>query len=401
MEFLDVIESIRAEEASVSRLFGGEGTRVRNAGTRRGPEYARHLREAADFVADIYEGRRPLHQLREALGTADFPLLFGDIIDRQLLARYQESEPTYTKYCRIDRTIPDFRTVKRFAIDGSEAVLPSVGQLEEYPESKLADTVYSYAVQKYGRKVPFMWEAIINDDLGAFRDLPDRLARAARRSEEKFATQLFVDANGPNANFFTVGNKNQVNATNSGAPFTAVNPPLSIQGLQQGIAVLMNQRDVDGEPIAIDAMHLVVPPALAVVAKNILHATELWVTGDQGGGTANQQVHTGNWLNGMLDLHVNYYIPIVANNANGTTSWWLIADPAAGRPALEIGFLRGHDTPEIFMKEANSIRVGGGGAIDPTQGDFDQDAVTYKIRHVFGGAREDFRVIAASNGANA
>jgi hypothetical protein len=398
MEFLDVIDTIQAEEASVQRLFAGDGTRVR--GAHRGPDYARRLTETAKFVAEIYEGRRPLYHLREALGTADFPLLFGDVIDRQLLARYAETQPTYTNYCKVDRSVPDFRTVKRFAIDGSEAVLPSVGQLEEYPESKLSDTVYSYAVGKFGRKVPLMWEAIINDDLGAFRDLPDRLARAARRSEEKFATQLFVDANGPSAAFYTVGNLNKINPTNSGGNFTVVNPSLSITGLQQGFAVLANQRDVDGEPIEIDAIHLVVPPALEVVALNILHATELWIVGDGGGGTANQQVHVANWMRNRLKLSVNYYIPLVASTANGNTSWFLIADPASGRPALEIGFLRGHDTPEIFMKEANSIRVGGG-AIDPSQGDFEADAVTYKIRHVFGGAREDFRVTAASNGANA
>jgi len=397
MEFLDVIDTIQAEEASVQRLFAGEGARVRNG--HRGPDYARRLTETAKFVAEIYEGRRPLYHLREALGTADFPLLFGDVIDRQLLARYAETQPTYTKYCKVDRTIPDFRTVKRFAIDGSEAVLPAVGQLEEYPESKLSDTVYSYTVGKFGRKVPLMWESIINDDLGAFRDLPDRLARAARRSEEKFATQLFVDANGPHASFYTVGNANKINPTNAGGNFTVVNPALSITGLQEGFAVLANQKDVDGEPIEIDAVHLVVPPALEVVALNILHATELWIVGDGGGGTANQQVHVANWMRNRLTLSVNYYIPLVATT-NGNTSWFLIADPASGRPALEMGFLRGHDTPEIFMKEANSIRVGGG-SIDPSQGDFEADAVTYKIRHVFGGAREDFRVTAASNGANA
>ena len=64
--------------------------------------------------------------------------------------------------------------------------------------------------QKYGRIIPLSWETIINDDLGAFQDLPMRLGRAARRTEEKLATNLFVGASGPNATFFAAGNKNVI-----------------------------------------------------------------------------------------------------------------------------------------------------------------------------------------------
>jgi hypothetical protein len=398
--FDEVIETMRAEEATTQRLLQdpADGWGLRSA--RRSPDYGRRLLEAANLVADVYEGRRPAYRLTEALGTGDFPLLFGDIIDRQLLGRYNETTPSYPLYCRVDRTIPDFRTVKRFAIDGSEAVLGAVLPGDQYPESKVIDAVYSYAVGKYGRRISLEWETLINDDLGAFRTLPDRLARSARRSEEKFATQLFVDVNGPHASMFTTGNKNIINATNAGAPFTAVNPALSTTGLQQGFAVLANQRDADGEPIEIDAVTLVVPPALRVLAENILSGTEIWITGDVGGGTTNQQLHAANWMRNKTTLAVATYHPIVATTANGNASWYLFASVGAGRPALEMGFLRGHDTPEMFIKDSDAMRAGGGAA-SPMDGDFDTDSIMYKIRHVFGGARIDPKMAVASNGSGA
>lgn len=403
MEFLETLETIQAGDASVSRLFGGEGLRARSAGMRRfGPEqYAVLLAEAADFVADVYEGKRPLRHLQEALTTSDFPFLFGDILDRQLLGNYVEAPQTYRAYCRIGR-VTDFRTVKRFALDGAESTLSAVPELTEYPGAQLTDSDYTYSVSKFGRRIAFSWEAILNDDLQALQDIPARFGRAARRSEEKFATGLFVDANGPHASLYTSGNKNIVNTTNGAS---ATNPPLSISALQDAFLVLSKMVDKDGEPIVVDTVQLVVPPALEITARNILNATQLWLTTAGGAvtGLANssgleQRLQVQNWMANKTQLSVNYYIPVVAGSANGNTSWFLFANPATSRPALEVGFLVGHDSPEIFIKDPDQRRVGAAGA-DAMAGNFDTDAIQYKVRHVFGGTRLDPKATVASNGS--
>ena len=59
--------------------------------------------------------------------------------------------------------------------------------------------------------------------------------------------------------------------------------------------------------------------------------------------------------------------------------------------------LRGHEEPEIFMKNPNAIKIGGGQ--DPFNGDFDYDSVEYKVRHVCGAAVADYRGSYASTGA--
>ena len=383
-EFTELMETIRAEEASRERLFQGDGRGVRTFARRATPQYKAHLAEAATLVAQVYEGRRPLRVLMEAMTTSDFPLLFGDILDRQLLAGYQETAVIWPRIARR-ATVRDFRTVNRFTMDGAESVFDTVPEQAEYPAAALTEGRYQYAVQKRGRRIPFSWEAMINDDLDALKDIPQRFARASRRSESRFVTELYVDANGPHASLYTVGNANIVTS----------NPVLSVAALQTAFTVLAAQTDVDGEPIEIEMVTLVVPPALEVTALNILNAVQIELA--EAGGTSNQKVWAQNWMRNRLELVVDPYIPIVASSANGNTMWALFANPTVGRPALELGFLRGFEQPQIFIKSPNAQRVGGGNA-DPMDGDFDTDSIQYKARHVFGGARMDPKMTVASQG---
>ena len=382
-ELLETIEDIRADLASPERLFGDAGIGVRSAARQRDQaQYSRAFEEAARIVAGAMKGgRRERYIFEEAMTTSDFPLLFGDILDRQLLANYKVSPVTWQNYCKRS-TVRDFRTVSRFSVDGSEAFLPLVDEQEEYPASSLSENRDQFSVAKRGRRVPFSFEAMVNDDLGAFNDVPQRLGRAAARSEERFVTNLFVDSSGPHASLYTSGNSNIIN-TGNGA--IATNPALSVAGLQDGLTVLGKMLDSDSEPIVFDMVHLVVPPALEVTAKNIMNATEIRaLTG--GGGTSAQGLVAVNWMKNRVQLSVNSYLPVIASSSNGDTSWYLFGAPSDGRPALELAFLAGHEAPEIFMKAPNATRVGGG-SLNPLDGDFDTDSLQYKVRHVFGGAR--------------
>ena len=381
-EFLELIETIQADEASTSRLFSGDGRRVR--GRNADPKYKTSLAEAARFVADVFAGRRPLSRLQEAMSTSDFPLLFGDIMDRQLLAAYREW-PTGIMQIARQATVRDFRTVERYRIDGGGAVLDKVKEHAEYPEGQVDEAKYSYRVEKRGRKLPWSWEAMINDDLDALQQSPSILAAAARRSEEKFLTDLFVGTTGPDTTFFHAANNANV---------VTGNPALSVASLQTAFTVLAAQRDADGNPILIDMAYLVVPPALEVTARNILNATQVEVT--EAGGTANQKLIAANWMRNRVTLVVDPWIPVIASSSNGNTSWFLFAAPS-GRPAIEFGKLRGHEEPAIFVKEPNARRVGGG-PVDPMDGDFDTDAIEYKVRHVFGGTLMDPKMAVASEG---
>lgn len=342
--------------------------------------------ECAELMRDVLTGRRPSWHLREAMTTSDFPGLFGDLLYRQLLGNYMPYPVSYPNWTRIVET-NDFRALNLYTIDGGTAALTSVvKERGPYPEIKFTEGKYALQVAKYGRRYGISFEMVINDDLNAFNQRPLMMAQGARRGEEYLATKMLVTSAGPDPAFFTSGNKNIVTG----------NPALSIAALQTAFGVLAAQVDSQGEPIVIQAVTLVVPPALQITAENILNAIQIRIA--ESGGTANQLMYVNNWMKSKLTLAVDPYLPII-NTTNGNTNWFLVADPndMNGRPAFVFGFLRGYREPQLFVKDSDQ-RLLGGGAVDALQGDFDSDSIDYKLRHMFGATQVDPKMAVSSEG---
>lgn len=402
--FLDLIEQIDARELQTRESFSAVWTRddpgfvtsLTQSRARRdqtaNPRYRRALLETVRLIDRVRAGSLPAFWLQEAMSTSDFALLFGDVLDRQVLGFFAEQPQVFRNFMKVG-TVPDFRTVQRYSVTGGEGQLLEVKEGGEYKAASLTAAKLGVSVKKYGRRMPFTFEAIVNDDLNQLTDTPRRFARSARRTESKFATSMYVGSTGPLTSLYTAGNKNQIKIANGAV---ADNPPLSLAGLQDGLTVLANMKDDDGEPIVIEAVHLVVPPELEQTALTILNAREIIVGAD----SAATRMTVDNWMRNRVKLSVDWYIPVIATT-NGKTSWFLFADAKSDRPAIEFDYLRGYEQPQLFMKSPNAVRVGGGGLIDPFQGSFDDDTLDYKIRHIFGGGPIEPKATVASNGTGA
>lgn len=382
-ETLTEVAAFAHNEATPENIYKGEGrslSRRRNGN----PAYQKRFLEALALYKSVLSGNREAgFRFIKEMNTSDFSFVFGDIIDRQMLAAYVQQPVQWTAIAKSG-TVSDFRDVKRFTLDGGEAVLAEVGMESEYPAASLTDAFYKYAVRKFGRRIGLAWETLVNDDLDMFRDLPQRLGNAARRSEEKFATDLYTGASGPDATFFATGNANKTNVQ------------LTVAGLQEAFRMLNEQKDTDGAPIYIEAATLVVPPSLEVQAMNILNATEITAASGGGSGIQNDQLRVANWMRNKVNPIVNPWLPII-DQSTGSTAWYLFANPTSGRPAMEIGRLRGHEAPELFQKTPNATRVSGGN-VDATEGDFETDSIEWKVRHVMGGTLMDPKSALASTG---
>jgi hypothetical protein len=399
-DFMDLREQLRAEDASRERILGSgwSGWAAAKRG-RTEAEYYTALTETADFLAGAMRGRRG-YNLVEAFSTSDFSLLMGDVMDRKLLKDYAEVPASWQAYAQR-AVVNDFRLQRRIQLDGLEgSYYPNYKkpELTEGREATLTETGYTYSVAVYEKQFALSWQVLVNDDLNAFASIPNRLARGARRTEDRFVTGLYTASTGPDGTIYSVAHKNLVSTANGAA---VANPPLSISGLQDAMTVLGNMVDADGEPIAVDMVVLVVPPALEVVANNIINATQILAGGlgqAGGGGVAAQGIYANNWMRNRVRVVVNPYLPII-NTTSGSTAWYLFADPNVSRPALEIGFLRGYETPGIYQKAANMQRVGGMGGDPSALGDFDTGEIRWKGMHVIGGTALDFRATVASTGA--
>jgi len=372
-EFLDLIESVEAENASIHKLFGGDdklgkGTSVRQASAsrQRDPKYQALLAEAVKLTKDVFTGRKPIARLKEALSTSDFPLLFADTIDRMMLAQYRLHPSVYARFLKTS-TVPDFRSVKRFKTSDGDQRLQQVPQGGSYPGGDIDEASYSFSVKKYGRRFDLLWEALMNDDLDALKDTPKRMARAAQRTEDHFAASLWV----ANATLFNA--THAVSGTNYSNKLTGV---LSLTNLKTGWNTMAGypdeaNSDMVTEPIFNQPVQLVIGRKLELAAKEIVGQIQYI--------TANET----NVLRGVLEVVVEPYIEII-DATNGGTSWYLFADKDSGH-AAEVAKLRGYEEPQMFMKSPDAIRLGGGNA-DPIQGDFGTDNVAYKVRHVVGGS---------------
>lgn len=381
------------DNAATERIYAREGRRIGRRG--QDPRYQRALSEALDLYDRVMTGsRRAALDFQESMSRSDFQFLFGDVLDRQLLGAYNTMPVNWDITARRGR-VRDFRTVKRFTLDGGRGVLGKVGELAPYKARAVVDGAYEYHVEKYGAEIPVSWETVVNDDLDALSDLPSTLGLAARRTEERFATALYASSTGPSSTFFTNGNKNLINATVGGAG-VPTNPALSVSGLQYAMQIMGQQVDSDGGPIYVQSVVLEVPPALEVAANNIVNSTEILAASGGGDGTGNDQLRVQNWMRNRVQVRVNPWLPII-DTTTGNSAWYLFAAPSSGRPPMEVGFLIGHETPELWMKSPDAVRVGGG-MVNPEEGDFEHDGIRYRVRHVLGGTLMDPKMAVASKG---
>lgn len=381
-------------------------------GQQASPQHLNRVAAAAEFLSEALNGTMPgwvlqeammpsspqavqviranypeLFTVREAYTTSDFPYLLGDVLDRMMLQNYNSMGHNWRAYCAVSRPLRDFRTVRRLGFNGAEGQYQKITEQQPLQYSTTLDEDnYTYAPDLYGLGVKLSFKAIMNDDLGAFDTIPQRLGKGGRRTVEKFVTSLFFDTSGPDATFFSAGNGNLL--TN--------NPALAIDSLGTAIETLLGLTDADGEPILVEGVTLVYPPALHVTVMNLMNQLSVDVTTE--GGVSGQTVRVNNWIVRNLNAVMNPYIPIVCSSANGSTSWALFANPGTGRPAGEVGFLAGYDQPALFQKAGNAMRVGGG--IDQMAGDFATMEQHYKGIIGLGGTTLDPKAAVASNGSN-
>lgn len=346
-----------------------EGRRVRGRYT------PQRLVEAARLMQRVWEGDyRAGLELREALSTSDFGAVFGATMDRQLLTAYQAAPSIWQRFASR-RTVANFKPATLIDVLGGLSVLGNVPELTEYPARKLETGDHTIKVAKRGARFALSWETLINDELDVFRDIPQRLAQAARNTEDFVAAGLVEVGGNPNPGFFTG------NAVLTG------NPALTSESLEDALQNLGSRKDQDGNPIITGGRVLMVGPALEMTARRILNASEIRI--NDGART----IITGNTLSGAVELVVNPWL-------SNPDAWYVLPAPGGARPAVQVAFLRGHETPEIRVKGDTGNALGGG-QIAATDGSFDIDDIQYRARHILGGATLLDDAVLASNGTGA
>jgi hypothetical protein len=332
----------------------------------------RMILEARQLFERAMNGNlRARADLEEALSRSDFPIMLGAAYGRELQGEYAGISPIWQQFARRLQ-VPDFRRRKLVDIMGGRGALEKVKEAEEYPAGSASESERDFAVEKYGRRFPLTWEMIKNDDLSAFRDFPQRLATAAREMEDRLALYPFFNDDRTALSSF-------LDARDE------TSKPLNLANLNAAFLNISSRIDEeDDRPVLMPNPILMVPPALANVAAEIINTTEIR-RGNSASDTGVQRRTTGNGLTYTPTVVVNPWLPIVGRGYNKVNdTWYLLPGPnETVKPAMGVAFMNGEETPDLRVKSEAGNRVGGG-AVAPEEGSFDDDTVQYRVRHVLG-----------------
>lgn len=356
-----------------------------------------------DYVVEHINRKYPGLRFMETMSVTDFSqYLTVDVLDRILYGRWSVTSIPNKPLVKME-TLRDFRTVKRFEIDGAVKPFTKSMNPAEPPKQRTLTPVapITYAPDLYQGYESVNWRAIVNDDLGIFNDLVQRLSDSWNLTLWQAITQIYVDASGPNVNLYNSTFKNLLLTANGAS---TDNPPLDFQGLIDARTVLGKMLSPDGYPILFTGtLYLWFGPSLKTTADALLAALRADIS--VGGGTENasgfptQRLSVGPaYITGGLVPIEDKYIPLVCTAGTvANTMWGLTYDPSAQpRPSGVMGVLQGFETPQLFQRAPNTMRAGGG--IDPMMGSFDTMDTDYKSIAVFGTTQVDGRSTVASFG---
>ena len=305
--------------------------------------------------------------IRAAFTVTDLPNILGNVANKAMLKAYKKYPILAHKLCSIG-DLPDYK-------EGIRAGITDFGDLEKVPvggevkEGAMGEESATNQIERYAKIFHLDEALIVNDDLGAFLDVPKNFgAKAARKVDRVFFTRLLSNPTFRGSRLFSAEHKNILTGT-AGA--------LSEASLKALRTLFLKQTDAAGESIAALPAFLVVPPSLEALADELVHSTTI-ITGEAvTRGSANVAARWG------LEVVCAPYLENAAYAGNSSTGWYLFGNPDE-IDTFEVAYLKGNMNPIIDKGEFDLSRFG----------------ISYRVSHHFGVREQGTAGIAFANGVN-
>lgn len=291
-----------------------------------------HTGAAADTIIT-----RALHT------TSDFPLLLGDVVNRELRRSYQAA-PAGVRQLARQTTIRDFRS-KRSINFGEAPKLEVVLEGGEFLNGTISEGSELYNLKTFGKIFAYSRQAMINDDLGALTTIPARLGVQAMNFEATTLAAL-IEANPTMSDTLAVFQA----ATHKNYLATATTIEADLNTAR---TAMRKQTGISGIAIDVTPRFVLVPPELETAMEKAISAVQATKTSD---------------VNPFASLTL-----VVEPRLTSATRWYLASDPAM-IDGLEYAYLEGAPGPQI------ETRVG-----------FEVDGMQIKVRLDFGAGWIDYR----------
>jgi len=283
-------------------------------------------RKSEGFIHAAFEADNMLR----ASGFSSFSLsgILGSVANKALLDSFAAMATVVPDIAReVDSS--DLKAFKSYRLTGG-GEFEDVGADGELKHLTLTEEEFSNQVKTKGSVVTLTRTHIINDDLGAFVQVPKVIGRKAIIAREKMVFKLLLS--NP-SNFFHADNNNYIEGAATA---------LSITALSSALQKFLEQKDSANEPILMPAGKLLVPPALKVIADQLFNDTNVNETTTADKGKPNSNPHKGMYKPVVAPYLASAFSLAGASN----TAFYLLANPADSA-MVEVAYLRGKRQPTI------------------------------------------------------
>jgi len=281
--------------------------------------------------------------LQAAFSTASLPGILSNIANKMLLEGYNYIEDAWRRVARI-ASVNDFKEHSRYRMTGAFK-FEQVSADGELKHGKLDEQKFGQKADTHGIMFALTRQMIINDDMGAFTDIPRQIGMGAAESIADAVWGLWLKnpVQSDGKTFFHADHGNFADGADTA---------LSVDGLTDAEVLFGEQTKPNGRPLGIPASILLVPTALKVPAAQLMNSMQLNET-----TTANKPKPVNNPHVGKFDVVSSVYLSNASFTGASSKAWYLLADPNR-LPAIEIAFLNGVDRPTVEKTDADFNTLG-------------------------------------------
>ena len=328
--------------------------------------YNKRIAEVDAMFSEFNSGLNGLsHQfdpmpLQEVMVSADFTYAITEFVQRLALDGYKMMEFPWQPLVKPD-TVPNYLPVYRYQHRSSLDDLELVTE-KERPRAGSKDdaTKRTNQVWRWEKEYDFSHEALINDDLGYFKDQATLMGDSARRTLDKYVSRFYTNA-------VTIARLVALGAMYS------QNGRLTTARVSEARMAFGQRVDDRGNPMEVEAVYLVYHRGLQDTVLTILNSTLV------------PELATN-------AVNVVNFIPIKDPYMTGTAPnlpWYMFADyKRSNVTPFILGRRQGFPGPMILRRKSDIESVtsllGPGTAVNPVMGDFETGNIVLKVEDVWG-----------------
>lgn len=281
--------------------------------------------------------------LQAAFSTASLPGILSNIANKMLLEGYNYVEDAWRSIAKI-ASVNDFKEHTRYRMTGAFQ-FQQVGPDGELKHGQLGEQSFRQKADTHGIMFALTRQMIINDDMGAFTDIPRQIGMGAAEAIADAVWGLWLSnpSQSDGKAFFHADHKNYL---------AGADTALTVDGLTDAEVTFGKQVKPNGKPLGIRPSLLLVPTALKVPAEMLMKSVNLNET-----TTANKPKPSTNPHVGKFEVVSSVYLSNPTFTGASDKAWYLLADPNR-LPAIEVAFLNGVDRPTVEKTDADFNTLG-------------------------------------------